>query len=102
MGNLTSKILLSCAYLAADFGLEIGLINLISWIFQKHEITDDYVNDHPKLGLARLIGRLVVLIAIPALVCIAPISFVVDKIWEFCDKHFPEKSIELDIKDEWE
>lgn len=100
MGNLTSKILLSCAYLAADMGLEIGLIKGLSWLFQKHEITEDYVNNHPRLACVRVMGRLFILIALPALICIAPISFVVDKIWDFCNEHFPEKP-NVEVKDEW-
>lgn len=101
MGNLTSKILLSCAYLAADMGLEIGLIKGLSCLFQKHEITEDYVINHPKIAFVRVMGRIFILIALPALICIAPISFVVDKIWEFCDEHFPDKSETLEVKDEW-
>lgn len=102
MGNLTSKILLSCAYLTADMGLEVGIIKGLSMLFQRYEITEDYVNDHPKLAFARIMVRIFILLAVPAIICIAPVSYVIDRIWDFCDEHFPDDPVKLDVKDEWD
>lgn len=101
MGNLISKIVLSCAYLAADFGLEVGLISGLSKLFQRFEITEDYVENHPKLAFARVLIRMFIIMAVPAIICIAPISFVVNMIWSFCDEHFPDEKPDLEIKDRW-
>lgn len=98
MKNIMAKIIGTAGFVAADLGLEAAIVMGLSKIWQKHELTDEYVNEHPKLAIARLMARLFITIAALLLICVAPVNWVINKIWDFCDEHFVD---EPKVKDEW-
>ena len=99
MKNIIAKVVGSTAYVAADLGLMAAIVAGLGKIWNKFELTEDYFNDHPKLGIIRLMLRIFVTIGLVVLICVAPVMYVIDIIFTWCDSTFGEKPVEL--KDDW-
>lgn len=101
MKNTLSKIVGLALFVGADIGVMAGICRFLSAIYQKHEITEDYVNDHPRIAILRLMLRTSIMIAAVMTICVAPAGWFIDKISDFCDKYFP---VEVEKKEEkdWE
>lgn len=99
MKNIIAKVVGSTAYVAADLGLMAAIVAGLGKIWNKFELTEDYFNDHPKLGIIRLMLRMFVTIGLVILICVAPVMYVIDIIFNWCDNTFGEKPVEL--KDDW-
>ena len=101
MKNTLSKIVGLALFVGADIGVMAGLCRFLSAIYQKHEITEDYVNEHPRIAILRLMLRTSVLIAAVLTICVAPAGWFIDKITDFCDKYFPVEKKEENKEEEW-
>ena len=95
MKNIVAKVIGSALYVAADLGVMAAIVMGLGKIWQKYELTDDYVENHPKLAFARIMLRLFVTVVAVCLICVAPIFYVIDIIWSWCDNTFGD-----DKKDE--
>ena len=98
MKRLIAKVLGITMYVAADFGLMYGITYGLGLIWQRFELTEDYVENHPVAAGARIIVRFFILISALVLICIAPTSWVMDKICDLCDAWIPDKNEDK----EWE
>ena len=98
--NIVSKVIGVAGYMAANFGLMAGITKALGAFYQKHEISEDFVTNHPVLAFSRVILRIFVLTAAVGVICIVPFEFVYDKIIDFCDEHFSDD--ETEKEDEWE
>lgn len=92
MKRLGAKILGLAMYVAADLGVMCGIVYGLSLIWQKFELTEDYVENHPRAAGARIMIRFFILIAAILLICVAPAAWVCDKIMELCDAWLPDKN----------
>lgn len=99
MKNIIAKVVGASAYIAADLGVMAAIVAALGRIWNRFELTEDYFNDHPKLGIIRLMLRMFVTIAAIMLICVAPVTYVFDIIFTWCDNTFKDDSLE--VKDEW-
>lgn len=99
MKNIIAKVVGASAYIAADLGVMAAIVAALGRIWNRFELTEDYFNDHPKLGIIRLMLRMFVTIAAIMLICVAPVMYVIDIIFTWCDNTFKDDSLE--VKDEW-
>lgn len=101
MKNIIAKVVGISAYVAADLGVMAALVAALGKIWQRYELTEDYFNDHPKLGLVRLMLRMFVTIGAVCLICVAPVMYVVDIILTWCDNMFGDGQEDLQIHDDF-
>lgn len=99
MKNIIAKVVGTSAYIAADLGVMAAIVAAFGRIWNRFELTEDYFNNHPKLGIIRLMLRMFVTIAAVMLICVAPVMYATDIIFTWCDNTFKDDSLE--IKDEW-
>ena len=99
MKNIIAKVVGTSAYIAADLGVMAAIVASLGRIWNRFELTEDYFNNHPKLGIIRLMLRMFVTIGLVCLICLMPVMYVIDIIFTWCDNTFKDDSLE--VKDEW-
>ena len=101
MKNIIAKVVGLSAYVAADLGVMAALGAAFSKLWQKFELTEDYVINHPKLAIARLVLRMFVTVATICLICVAPVMYVTEIILTWCDNMFGDDQEDLQIHDDF-
>ena len=98
MKNIVAKVLGTVTYMVADLGVMTLLIKGFGELWQRFELTEDYVENHPTLALVRILARLFITMGFVTFICIAPIGYVINIIWTWCDNTFGEQP-DLEVKD---
>ena len=88
MKNIVAKIIGTAAYVAADLGVMTVVVKGLGKIWQKYELTEDYVENHPTLALTRIMLRIFITIAAACFICVAPAMYAINIIWSWCDNTF--------------
>ena len=73
--------------------------NIIAKVVGASIYMADYFINHPKLGIARIMLRMMVTVGFVCLICLMPVMYVIDIIFTWCDNTFKDDSLE--VKDEW-
>lgn len=76
---------------AGGCGLSMLSTKLLGKLFEKRELTDEYVERHPWLAFIRIVIRIFMVIAAAVGLMWAPIQFLLEPVCNFIDKKFPDE-----------
>ena len=76
---------------AGGMGLSILNTKLLSVIWEKRPLTEEFVEEHPWVSFGIIMFRIIWCLGSAVALIVAPVYLLAEKVEELIDKHFPDK-----------